>query len=597
MKQIDPVDEYGHIIVDFSIYDAYLAGFEEVIFVIKRENAEDFHNVIGNRIEKIMKVRYAFQELENLPEGFEVPAGRVKPWGTAHAILSCKDMIDGPFAVINADDYYGREAFKQIYDYLSVHEDNEKYQYAMVGYQLKNTLTENGSVARGVCDIDGDGKLVSVTEHTTIVKRGENAAYTEDDGKSYTDLAGDTIVSMNLWGFSKGFLSEIAYGFRDFLQEGLQHNPLKCEYYLPSVVSRLLDSNKAEVKVLLTTEKWYGVTYREDKPMVMAAVKKLEENDFYPKQLCGKLEAAANFCFEGVYKEEIPWGNGHINDTYRVTFENEQGVKKHYILQQMNKSIFKNPVELMENTVSYDLIDNPEILYEGGLAFGRFQSMLADYPAKTLHETIPGFHDTRERFETFKKAVEEDVCSRVDLVREEIQFVLDREEIVDCFQDLLRSGKISFRVTHNDTKINNVLMDKDTKKGICVIDLDTVMPGVAMNDFGDAVRIGASTALEDEQNLDKVWCDLELFEACAKGFIEGCGGKLSQEEIKLLPMGARLMTYECGMRFLMDYIQGDIYFKIHRPGQNLDRARTQFKLVSDMEHKWKVMENIVKKYM
>ena len=649
MKQIDPVDEYGHIIVDFSIYDAYLAGFEEVIFVIKRENAEDFHNVIGNRIEKIMKVRYAFQELENLPEGFEVPAGRVKPWGTAHAILSCKDMIDGPFAVINADDYYGREAFKQIYDYLSVHEDNEKYQYAMVGYQLKNTLTENGSVARGVCDIDSNGKLVSVTEHTTIVKRGENAAYTEDDGKSYTDLAGDTIVSMNLWGFSKGFLSEIAYGFRDFLQEGLQHNPLKCEYYLPSVVSRLLDSNKAEVKVFLTTEKWYGVTYKEDKPMVMAAVKKLEENDFYPKQLCGKLEAAANFCFEGVYKEEIPWGNGHINDTYRVTFENEQGVKKHYILQQMNKSIFKNPVQLMENivgvteflkrkisanggnperetlnvipakdgkpyyvdsegeywrayvfienTVSYDLIDNPEILYEGGLAFGRFQSMLADYPAKTLHETIPGFHDTRERFETFKKAVEEDVCSRVDLVREEIQFVLDREEIVDCFQDLLRSGKISFRVTHNDTKINNVLMDKDTKKGICVIDLDTVMPGAAMNDFGDAVRIGASTALEDEQNLDKVWCDLELFEACAKGFIEGCGGKLSQEEIKLLPMGAKLMTYECGMRFLMDYIQGDIYFKIHRPGQNLDRARTQFKLVSDMEHKWKVMENIVKKYM
>ena len=202
-----------------------------------------------------MKVRYAFQELENLPEGFEVPAGRVKPWGTAHAILSCKDMIDGPFAVINADDYYGREAFKQIYDYRSVHEDNEKYQYAMVGYQLKNTLTENGSVARGVCDIDSNGKLVSVTEHTTIVKRGDNAAYTEDDGKSYTDLAGDTIVSMNLWGFSKGFLSEIAYGFRDFLQEGLQHNPLKCEYYLPSVVSRLLDSNKAEVKVLLRPRK------------------------------------------------------------------------------------------------------------------------------------------------------------------------------------------------------------------------------------------------------------------------------------------------------------------------------------------------------
>ena len=648
IKQLEPVGPNGEIIMDYSIHDALEAGFNKVVFIIRKDLENDFKEVIGNRISKITEVEYAFQELDDLPAGFAKPEGRTKPWGTGQAVLACKGLVKEPFAVINADDYYGKDPFVKLHDYLvQEHDVDEVMPISMAGFVLGNTLSDNGGVTRGVCVVDENGNLTGVNETKNIVKTAEGAGVEKEDG-TVDPIDKNSLVSMNMWGLQPEFIDLLEKGFVEFLS-AQKEGDVKGEYLLPIYIDELLHAGKAEVKVLLTTEKWYGVTYREDKPMVMAAVKKLEENDFYPKQLCGKLEAAANFCFEGVYKEEIPWGNGHINDTYRVTFENEQGVKRHYILQQMNKSIFKNPVELMENivgvteflkrkisanggnperetlnvipakdgkpyyvdsegeywrayvfienTVSYDLIDNPEILYEGGLAFGRFQSMLADYPAKTLHETIPGFHDTRERFETFKKAVEEDVCSRVDLVREEIQFVLDREEIVDCFQDLLRSGKISFRVTHNDTKINNVLMDKDTKKGICVIDLDTVMPGVAMNDFGDAVRIGASTALEDEQNLDKVWCDLELFEACAKGFIEGCGGKLSQEEIKLLPMGARLMTYECGMRFLMDYIQGDIYFKIHRPGQNLDRARTQFKLVSDMEHKWKVMENIVKKYM
>lgn len=362
-----------------------------------------------------------------------------------------------------------------------------------------------------------------------------------------------------------------------------------------------------------------------------------------------KFEAINNFCFEGILKAESSWGNGHINDTFRLIYENEQGEEKQYILQQMNKGIFKKPIELMENIVdvtnflknkiidnggnperetlnvistkdgktyfvdssgeywrayiyidntkSYDLIDNPEILYQGGKAFGKFQSMLADYPAHTLHETIPGFHDTRQRFEAFKKAVEEDVCGRVALVQPEIDFVLSRENMVDCFNDLLRDGKISLRVTHNDTKVNNVLMDADTQEAVCVIDLDTVMPGVAMNDFGDSIRVGASTAVEDEVNLDKVWCDMMLFDACAKGFIEGCDGKLATEEIRLLPMGAKMMTYECGMRFLMDFLQGDVYFKIHRTEHNLDRARTQFKLVSDMEAKWDTMESIVEKYL
>ena len=285
LKQIDPVDEDGHIIIDFSIYDAYQAGFEEVIFVIKKENEKDFHDAIGRRVQEVMKVSYVFQDINNIPEGYEIPKERIKPWGTAHAILCCKDRIEGPFAVIHADDYYGRDAFQQIYEYLVHSEDKEKYQYAMVGYQLKNTLTENGSVARGVCEVDKDGKLINVTERTQIVKRGEGAAFTEDNGTTWTELSGKTIVSMNMWGFTEGFLEEIEKGFGTFLREGLQKDPLKCEYYLPMVVSRLLEEDKAEVAVLTTTEKWYGVTYREDKPMVEAAIRDMKSAGMYPNKL------------------------------------------------------------------------------------------------------------------------------------------------------------------------------------------------------------------------------------------------------------------------------------------------------------------------
>lgn len=359
-------------------------------------------------------------------------------------------------------------------------------------------------------------------------------------------------------------------------------------------------------------------------------------------------EARESFCFEGVFVKEQSWGNGHINDTFLLLYEDEKKQTRKYILQQMNKGIFKNPVELMENVMgvttylrkliianggdperetlnvipakdgkpyyvdskeeywraylfiegaeSLEKVENPNDFYESAVAFGHFQQMLADYPAETLHETIKGFHDTRARLETFKKVVESDVCGRAALVKDEIDFVLSREHIADCFGDLLEKGEISLRVTHNDTKSNNVMIDKATGKGICVIDLDTVMPGLAMNDFGDSIRFGASTAEEDEQDLNKVWCDMELFELYTKGFIEGCGGKLTKREIELLPMGAMVMTYECGMRFLADYLEGDVYFKIHRENQNLDRARTQFKLVADMEAKWDTMAEIVKKY-
>ncbi|MDO4633012.1 MAG: sugar phosphate nucleotidyltransferase [Eubacteriales bacterium] len=285
LKQIDPVDEQGHIIMDFSIFDAVRAGFEHVVFIIKKENEADFRTSIGNRMEKQLKVSYAFQELNSLPEGFEVPEGRVKPFGTGHAVLSAADQIPGPFVVINADDYYGPHAYQVLYDYLTTHEDDEKYRYAMVGYALKNTLTENGHVARGVCETDENGMLCSIHERTRIEKKGDGAAYTEDEGKTWTDLDPECMVSMNMWGFSHSLLEELKAGFPKFLEENLTVNPLKCEYFLPFAVDDLVQEGKASVALLPTQDRWFGVTYKEDKPMVEEAIRRLKKEGLYPEQL------------------------------------------------------------------------------------------------------------------------------------------------------------------------------------------------------------------------------------------------------------------------------------------------------------------------
>ena len=285
LKQIDPVDQDGHIIMDFSIYDAVKAGFEKVIFIIKKENEQDFRETIGDRMAQRIEVEYVFQDIAALPEGFTVPEGRVKPWGTAHAVLSCLSVVDGPFAVINADDYYGQQAFQMIYDYLASHEDTDRYQYTMVGYLLENTLTENGHVARGVCGTNADGKLTEITERVRIEKRADGPAYTEDDGATWTPLACDTVVSMNMWGFTNSMLPEIRDRFAAFLSENLSKNPLKCEYFLPFVVDELIREDKAEVTVLKSKDRWYGVTYREDKPVVVAAIQSLKDQGLYPQKL------------------------------------------------------------------------------------------------------------------------------------------------------------------------------------------------------------------------------------------------------------------------------------------------------------------------
>ena len=363
---------------------------------------------------------------------------------------------------------------------------------------------------------------------------------------------------------------------------------------------------------------------------------------------CGKIrEAIGLLSFEG---EPVSWeryGSGHINDTFRLVCRD--GEKENlYILQRINHEIFTDPVSLMRNIAGvtsflrekitaqggdpyretlnivkardgrdyvqdsdgnywrgylfisgatcFDKVRNPDDFYQSGKAFGHFQRQLAEYPAEELTETIVNFHNTPVRLETFKKAVEEDVCGRAHLVQEEIQFVMDRADEAGAAMNMLKEGTLPLRVTHNDTKLNNIMIDDITGEALCIIDLDTIMPGLSIFDFGDSIRFGANTADEDEPDVSLVSLSLPLFEIYTKGFLEGCQGSLTQAERDMLPMGAKLMTFECGVRFLTDFLQGDTYFRISRENHNLDRTRTQFALVADMEKTWADMEAIVRKY-
>lgn len=281
LKQIDKVDDFGHIIIDYSIYDAMLAGFRDFTFIIKKEIEADFREVVDSHLEgKGINVKYVYQELVKLPEGYSVPECRKKPWGTAHAIMCCLGVVDAPFAVINADDYYGRDAFQKIYSFLKSTSDTEKYHYAMVGYRIKNTVTEKGTVSRGICSYDSDNMLTSVVERTKIGTEDGKIYYVEDDAKH--DLAPDTLVSMNLWGFTPSYIAECHERFKAFLDENLPKNPEKCEFFLPSVVSALIEEGRCDVKVLDSTDKWYGVTYKEDKEDVVRAFRDFIASGKYP---------------------------------------------------------------------------------------------------------------------------------------------------------------------------------------------------------------------------------------------------------------------------------------------------------------------------
>ena len=659
LKQIDPVGNHGQLIIDYSIYDAKRAGFETVVFVIKHEIEEMFKEAIGDRLSKIIDVKYAFQEIADLPEGYEVPDGRTKPWGTAHAIMAARKVVDGPFAVVNADDYYGPEGFQTIYKYLSENPDQpDCYEFAMVGYNLRSTITENGSVARGVCEENEDNYLVRVTERTCIEKDGDDARFSLDGGESWTPISGDTIVSLNLWGLTRSFIDEAVSRFPAFLDKALAENPTKGEFFLPTVISQLIEEGKARVKVLRSADKWYGVTYQADKPVVVNAIAEKTAAGIYPDNLWEEKKTVAAeetlaevleaFDFGNPVVGAMRFGYGHINDTFCVHTQPKDDSCKCFILQRMSAAAFKRPDQLMENIIGvteylgkkieaaggdrsreamevirpkngeafyrdskggswrvypfvegiycYQKAETPALFEASAVAFGKFQKMLDGYPADTLHETIVNFHNTEDRLAKLKDAIAQDIKGRAAECSAEIAFVMEREADCSVALQAMRDGILPLRVTHNDTKLNNVLIDKKTGEGMCVIDLDTTMPGLAINDFGDSIRFGANHSAENEKDLSKVNFDIDLYEVYTRGFLAGADGILTEGELKYLPWGAKLMTLECGIRFLTDYLVGDTYFRTHYADENLDRCRTQFKLVKDMEEQWQAMSDIVAKY-
>lgn len=281
LKQITAVDDHGHAIIDFSLYDAYRAGFRKVVFIIKHEIEEDFKNRVGRRMEKYFDVKYVYQQLDVLPAGYAVPEGRVKPWGTGHAVMCCAGVVDGPFAVINADDFYGPSAYTTLFDYLK--EDRADNEHAMVAYELRKTVTENGSVARGICSVE-NGYLTDVVERTRIEKRGDDAAFTED-GVNFVPVSGSVPVSMNFWGFGKSMLSELQNRFPAWLDENLPKNPLKCEYFLPFVANSIIKEGMGSIRILNCRETWHGITYKEDMDSVVNYLAELRRQGVYPEAL------------------------------------------------------------------------------------------------------------------------------------------------------------------------------------------------------------------------------------------------------------------------------------------------------------------------
>lgn len=285
IKQLAPVGPNGEIIMDYSIHDALEAGFTKIVFIIRRDLEKDFKEIIGNRIEKVAKVEYAYQELSNLPEGFSVPQGRTKPWGTGHAVLMVKELVHEPFLVINADDYYGKEAFRKIHEYMvhSMDETKSPYELCMAGFVLANTLSENGAVTRGVCEVNADGTLKKVEETFAIEQKAEGV-YAENESGEPVNVRAEQLVSMNMWGLPPVFLAELEKNFPEFLQQIPEGN-LKAEYLLPKIIDKLVQEKRAVVKVLDTQDKWFGVTYQEDKEAVVAAIRKLVDDGVYPEKL------------------------------------------------------------------------------------------------------------------------------------------------------------------------------------------------------------------------------------------------------------------------------------------------------------------------
>ena len=623
LKQADAFLPQNKTIIEYSLYDAFQAGFRRFIIIVKQENEEIVKQTIRHSFDESYDIQYVYQTQI---------VDRKKPLGTAHALYCCKDIVDVSCGVINGDDYYGKNAYVELYHALKK-EVNEST-YVMVGYPLKNTLSKFGSVSRGLCH-ERYGYLQSIEECTSIHFLNDQIVYDDAQNQPHT-LEENQIVSMNMWGVSQDIFKHINYLLDDFLKNEYLKNPEKAEFYLPSVIDYLIHQQHINVKVYTTNEKWYGVTYIEDRQEVIEGIsQKLDQYDLDLKKWQHVVEhiekIAYQFNIEDTIIQILPNHSGNINDTYII-----KGLKNDYLLQRINHSIFKNVDLLMnnmssvikhlnlkniktlkiiptlhnksyiqigedyyrmlsfiENSFTYDFIEKVDDFYHTGYCFGEFYKALSDFDVTTIGETIPDFHHTPKRFEQFLDSLNVDYNHRRQEVSDEIEYLLSRQPIASLLYDLYQDHKIPMRVCHNDTKLSNILMDQNTHLPICVIDFDTIMPGFAAFDFGDAMRSGANHTYEDNPNLEEVYLDLDLFKAFSKGFLKACGDILNQSEKDSLVLGVKVIVYEQSLRFLSDYLNGDVYYKINYPTHNLVRAKNQIKLLQDIEAKEEELVKII----
>lgn len=651
LKQLAPVGPAGETLLDYTLFDAWRAGFGRAVCIVRPEVEAALQAAFAQR-SPALPVSYVHQQLTDLPHERRPPAGRTRPWGTGHAVLAAAEAIDGPFAVANADDFYGAEALAALAVFLrdGSPQATDGAVHALVAYRLRDTLPETGAVARGVCAVTPDGWLAGVHEVTRIERDGADAHYVAEDGAQHT-LPGDTLVSMNLWGFQPGFMTDLAAAFGMFLDEA--GATLEREFYLPAAVDAVLRRNAARVRVLRATGAWCGLTHRADHAAVAAHLARLTATGAYPATLQtrprgdvrhaaapderhAQLESTVGcFAVPGNLVAVQPLAGGHIHDSYVVTLE-QNGRPTRYVLQRLNRRIFPAPAPLMENIrrvtrhVRDKLVaggqrdvarrvltlvtarDGAAWLRDGagnawrmfvfipqtrsdesvttaaqaelaGRAYGHFQSLLADLPEPRLHETLPGFHDTPTRYAAFDAAVAADAVGRVAAAAPEIAFVQERRALGGVLMDLLRQRDVPERVAHNDAKLSNVLLDATTGAPLCVVDLDTVMPGTALFDFGDMVRSMTCWAAEDECDLTRVAVRRDLFAGLAHGYLQATADFLTPAEREHLVQAGLVITLEQALRFLTDYLAGDVYYKTTRPHQNLDRCRVQLRLVASLE--------------
>jgi len=643
LKQLEGVGPNGEAILEYTVHDAVRAGVERVALVVRPENESEFRQTVGTRLDRMADVTYVHQQ---------VAETRLKPWGTAHAILCATEAVASPFVVANADDFYGAGAIAAAVDYFKSGGGSGAVEHALIGYQMRDTLPGAGCVSRAVCTLK-NGLLADLVEMPQVWREGDDIIALDAAGRRHT-LSGDESVSMNLWAFRPTMSAALRAAFDQFLRDHAASPD--AEFQIPVVIRDLIHSDLARVRVIPWTGPWCGVTHRDDLNGVRTHIGKLTDAGVYPSPLDAHRSGATKIAFrpivdrfdiDGELTLITPLQGGHIHDSYVAVIQTPAGPRR-FVLQRINTTIFTDVDGLMENigrvtdhlrsklrdanateldrrvltlvpmragplthrapdgsrwrmtqfierSTAIEFPRSPADAERAGRAFGEFHALLAHLPPPALCETIRHFHDTPRRLAALEQAIAVDSQHRADAIRTEIEFALSRRSLAAALVEPLQRGELPIRIAHNDAKLSNVLLDADSGEPLCVVDLDTVMPGTVLFDFGDMMRTILCPAAEDERDLSRVRVNTALFAGLARGYLDATRDFLTSTERSLLVTSGLVITYEQGVRFLTDYLQGDAYYRTTRPGQNLDRCRVQFALLKQLELHWSEFKAIIEK--